>query len=86
MSPFIPYNDKYWPKKLILTTVYGYPFQIGTNGIIGIGERYNSLTIRDLSSSLTRRRRVLCPFWADLVGNTDMTEQGGKVYYRSYTK
>uniref|UniRef100_A0A8W8NDF3 Fibrillin-1 n=1 Tax=Magallana gigas TaxID=29159 RepID=A0A8W8NDF3_MAGGI len=59
---------------------------IGTNGIIGIGERYNSLTIRDLSSSLTRRRRILCPFWADLVGNTDMTEQGGKVYYRSYTK
>eukprot|EP00105_Crassostrea_gigas_P040596 XP_019924744.1 PREDICTED: uncharacterized protein LOC105332978 [Crassostrea gigas] len=59
---------------------------IGTNGVIGIGERYNSFTIRDLSSSLTRTRRILCPFWADLVGNTDMTEQGGKVYYRSYTK
>lgn len=86
MSPFIAYKDKYWPQKLILTTVYGYPFQIGTNGVIGIGERYNSFTIRDLSSSLTRTRRILCPFWADLVGNTDMTEQGGKVYYRSYTK
>lgn len=73
-------------KKVILTTVCCYPFQIGTNGIIGIGERYNSFTIRELSSSVTARRKILCPFWADLVGNTDMTEQDGKVYYRSYTK
>ena len=61
-------------------------FQVGTNGIIGLGERYNSLTIRDLSSSIIRRRQILCPFWADLVGNTNMSEPDGKVFYRSYTK
>nr|XP_022292249.1 mucin-4-like isoform X6 [Crassostrea virginica] len=59
---------------------------VGTNGIIGLGERYNSFTIRDLSSFWVESRQILCPFWTDLVGNTNMNEPEGKVFYRSYTK
>lgn len=57
-------------------------FQVGTNGIIGLGERYNSFVPRDLSSRETLGRRILCPFWFDLL--TEGADSA--VYYNVYKR
>ncbi|XP_048727704.2 mucin-4-like isoform X2 [Ostrea edulis] len=51
---------------------------VGSNGIISLGERYNSFSIYDLTSSSVNQRRIICPFWTDLIS-------GNIVYYNTYT-
>jgi hypothetical protein len=53
---------------------------------MGLGERYNSFSNRALTSARVIRRKIVCPFWTDLIGNTDTSTKDGKVFYRSYTK
>ncbi|XP_061182283.1 mucin-like protein [Saccostrea echinata] len=55
---------------------------IGTNGIIGLGEEFNSITIHDINSAKMKDRRIICPFWTDLL-TVDST---GDVFYKTYQR
>eukprot|EP00105_Crassostrea_gigas_P042845 XP_019926993.1 PREDICTED: uncharacterized protein LOC105338278 [Crassostrea gigas] len=52
---------------------------VGSNGIISLVERYNSLSISDMSSSAVSVRKIICPFWTDLTS-------GNRIYYNTYTR
>ncbi|XP_052696969.1 uncharacterized protein LOC128175386 isoform X6 [Crassostrea angulata] len=52
---------------------------VGSNGIISLVERYNSLSISDMSSSAVSERKIICPFWTDLTS-------GNRIYYNTYTR
>lgn len=56
--------------------------QIGSNGVIGLGDKFNSPNIQELDSSKLSGERILCPFWTVLhsVGKV------GKVYYNTYSR
>ncbi|XP_055997755.1 uncharacterized protein LOC125645868 isoform X2 [Ostrea edulis] len=72
------------------TTVYvgdgsekGFNFvSIGSNGIIGLGEVFNSITIRDMDANKMKNRQILCPFWTDLL----TVDAIGNVYYKTYER
>lgn len=55
---------------------------IGSNGVIGLGDKFNSPNIQELDSSKLSGERILCPFWTVLhsVGKV------GKVYYNTYSR
>uniref|UniRef100_A0A8W8NAK6 Uncharacterized protein n=1 Tax=Magallana gigas TaxID=29159 RepID=A0A8W8NAK6_MAGGI len=72
------------------TTVYagdssqgGFTFvQIGSNGVIGLGEEFNSITIHDIGTDTLKGRRIICPFWVDLLTVDSM----GNIYYPTYQR
>ncbi|XP_062609554.1 uncharacterized protein LOC134271353 [Saccostrea cucullata] len=55
---------------------------IGTNGIIGLGEEFNSITIHEINTADLRDKRIICPFWTDLL-TVDAT---GNVYFKAYQR
>lgn len=57
-------------------------FQIGTNGIIGLDEAYNSLSIREMNSVDIKKQKIICPFWTDL--KTHQSNAG--VFYQAYRR
>ena len=56
--------------------------QVGSNGIIGLGENFNGESIHGMDSKFVKERQILCPFWADLASSDDV----GKVYYNTYRR
>lgn len=56
--------------------------QIGTNGIIGLGDRYNSFLIEDMDSSGLSERKIICPYWTDLM----TFGSDSAVYYNVYKR
>lgn len=56
--------------------------KIGTNGVIGLGETFNSGSIHAMDSKHVKKRQILCPFWTDLASKDDV----GKVYYNTYRR
>ncbi|XP_078330906.1 uncharacterized protein LOC111125451 isoform X2 [Crassostrea virginica] len=52
---------------------------VGSNGIISLGERYNSFSSYELSSFAVSERKIICPFWTDLIS-------GNNVCYNTYTR
>lgn len=57
-------------------------FQIGTNGIIGLGERYNSFSIEEMDSINLIERKIICPYWIDLTTHG----RNSAVYYNVYRR
>eukprot|EP00105_Crassostrea_gigas_P033151 XP_011456409.1 PREDICTED: uncharacterized protein LOC105348593 [Crassostrea gigas] len=55
---------------------------IGTNGVIGLGETFNSGSIHAMDSKHVKKRQILCPFWTDLASKDNV----GKVYYNTYRR
>ncbi|XP_078333705.1 uncharacterized protein LOC111101935 [Crassostrea virginica] len=55
---------------------------VGSNGIIGLGEKFNSRNILDMESSRLKDRQILCPFWTELKTDKNV----GKVYYNAYSR
>ncbi|XP_055997522.1 uncharacterized protein LOC125648181 [Ostrea edulis] len=54
---------------------------IGSNGVFGLGETFNSITVHEMDSIKLKEKRIICPFWTDLSsGDT------GKVYYNTYRR
>ncbi|XP_062579175.1 uncharacterized protein LOC134241103 [Saccostrea cucullata] len=72
------------------TTVYigngtegGFTFvTIGTNGIIGLGEEFNSADVHELDYKKMKNRKIICPFWVDL----NSSDSHAKVYYNAYKR
>lgn len=56
--------------------------QIGTNGIIGLGDRYNSYSIEKLDSFRLSERKIICPYWTDLM----TYGSDSAVYYNVYKR
>ncbi|XP_055997519.1 uncharacterized protein LOC125645547 isoform X2 [Ostrea edulis] len=54
---------------------------IGSNGVIGLGEMFNSITVHEMDSIKLKDKRIICPFWTDLSPGNN-----GKVYYNSYRR
>lgn len=57
-------------------------FQIGTNGIIGLDEAYNSLSIREMNSVDINKEKIICPFWTDLKNH----QSNAGVFYQAYRR
>ncbi|XP_062609553.1 uncharacterized protein LOC134271352 [Saccostrea cucullata] len=55
---------------------------VGTNGVIGLGEDFNSVAIKDINSAEMKDRHIICPFWTDLLTH----ETKGSVYYNTYER
>ena len=50
--------------------------------MIGLGEEFNGLRIYDINATELTKRRILCPFWTDLLtGDTE-----GNIYYQTYER
>ncbi|XP_065942276.1 uncharacterized protein [Magallana gigas] len=59
----------------------GFNFvRIGSNGIMGLGEEFNSISIHDIGADQIKNRRIVCPFWSDLKDDI------GYVYYQTYKR
>lgn len=57
-------------------------FQIGTNGIIGLGDKYNSFSIEEMDSMNLIERKIICPYWIDLTTHGS----DSAVYYNVYKR
>lgn len=57
-------------------------FQIGTNGIIGLDEAYNSLSILEMNSVNIYKQKIICPFWTDLTNH----QSNAGVFYQAYSR
>nr|XP_022300335.1 uncharacterized protein LOC111108627 [Crassostrea virginica] len=56
--------------------------KIGSNGVIGLGEEFNGRIIHDINATELTKRRILCPFWTDLLtGDTE-----GNIFYQTYER
>nr|XP_022290316.1 uncharacterized protein LOC111101946 isoform X2 [Crassostrea virginica]XP_022290324.1 uncharacterized protein LOC111101946 isoform X2 [Crassostrea virginica] len=55
---------------------------VGSNGILGLGEQFNSPNILEVNSVKLKDRRILCPFWTHLKSNKNF----GTVYYNAYSR
>ncbi|XP_065942268.1 uncharacterized protein [Magallana gigas] len=59
----------------------GFTFvRIGSNGVIGLGEEFNSISIHDIDAKKLRNKRIVCPFWSDL------KDDKGYIYYQTYQR
>uniref|UniRef100_A0A8W8N5D1 Fibrillin-1 n=1 Tax=Magallana gigas TaxID=29159 RepID=A0A8W8N5D1_MAGGI len=59
----------------------GFNFvRIGSNGVIGLGEEFNSISIHEIDGEKLKDRRIVCPFWSDLKDDI------GYVYYQTYKR
>lgn len=56
--------------------------KIGSNGVIGLGEEFNSITIHDIGTDTLKSRRIICPFWVDLL----TVDSIGNIYYQTYQR
>lgn len=54
--------------------------QIGSNGVIGLGEEFNSISIHDIDAKKLRNKRIVCPFWSDL------KDDKGYIYHQTYQR
>lgn len=54
--------------------------QIGSNGVIGLGEEFNRISIYDINSKQLKNRHIVCPFWSDLKDDV------GHIYYKTYQR
>ncbi|XP_062601606.1 uncharacterized protein LOC134263292 [Saccostrea cucullata] len=55
---------------------------IGSNGIIGLGERFNNIVVHEMDSKKVKEKQIICPFWTDLLS----VNETGKVYYNTYRR
>ncbi|XP_065942258.1 uncharacterized protein [Magallana gigas] len=59
----------------------GFNFvRIGSNGVIGLGEEFNRISIHDINSKQLKNRHIVCPFWSDL------KDDDGYIYYKTYQR
>uniref|UniRef100_A0A8W8N7V2 Fibrillin-1 n=1 Tax=Magallana gigas TaxID=29159 RepID=A0A8W8N7V2_MAGGI len=59
----------------------GFTFvRIGSNGVIGLGEEFNRISIHDIDAKKLRNKRIVCPFWSDL------KDDKGYIYYQTYQR
>ncbi|XP_052691021.1 uncharacterized protein LOC128168863 isoform X6 [Crassostrea angulata] len=59
----------------------GFTFvRIGSNGVIGLGEEFNSISIHDIDATKLKNKRIVCPFWSDL------KDDKGYIYYQTYQR
>lgn len=51
--------------------------KIGLNGVIGFGEKFNSIIIYDIGIDILKSRCIICLFWVDLL----IVDFVGNIYY-----
>lgn len=60
-----------------------FELKIGSNGVIGLGEQdFNSFTIYDINTETVKGKRIICPFWTDLITSGD----DSYIYYQTYQR
>ncbi|XP_061189287.1 uncharacterized protein LOC133197327 [Saccostrea echinata] len=55
---------------------------IGSNGVIGLGDKFNSIVVHEMDSKKVKEKQIICPFWTDLLS----VNESGKVYYNTYRR
>lgn len=66
----------------LITILWSISLKIGSNGVIGLGEEFNSITIHDIGSETLESRHIICPFWVDLL----TVDSKGNIYYQTYQR